>query len=100
MMWPAPAAVAQTKGALRTLAKTVDVSRFDVIHCFRLHAAPLAGLVPKSARHTRLMLDLDDYESHARLRGLWSRRLRPFVALSTFVAGVKYWLTEARYIPR
>lgn len=99
MLWPTPFAVARARSALRACADSVDLTKFAVIHCFRLQCAPLIQFRDRTAGRPSFVLDLDDYESHARLRGLRHLSKKPFSAAATLVEGLKYRLLERRYIP-
>ncbi len=101
--WPWPPAVAATKQAIEELAPNLDFQAFDVVHCFRLHTAWIAKLVsPAVQAASQWVLDIDDYESHARFR--YARALLAeghlFTAASHAIEALKYASLEAALVPR
>jgi glycosyltransferase involved in cell wall biosynthesis len=101
--WPVPRSFGRCQRGIAQLAKQLTNEQFDVVHCFRLATAKL----PHALRHHGIgylhaVLDLDDYESHAKFRAV--RSLRSVVGTQYFLLrgleAMKWMVLESMLIPR
>ncbi len=86
----------------KTAASLLAGQSFEVIHAFRLYAAPLAIALARRMRPApRLHLDLDDVESstHARLAGLHRLNRHPEDTEAEVEEAKRYRQLEGRLLP-
>jgi polysaccharide biosynthesis protein PslH len=100
-LWPTPLLFAPYPPSLAELARQLAGEHFDVVHCFRLYAAPLRLLTWRGIRIGRSVLDLDDYQSRAEFRSANAFRMligKGLWAVS-WLNVAKWWILEALLIP-
>ena len=93
----------QRRAAIRALAGKLKGKHFDVVHCFRLITGSLPrALVSKGGVYSRSVLDLDDYESRAKLRyaAKLLRNLGPLQWLAGRFEVLMWAALENRTVPR